>query len=72
MKKSEKVGLNLKALLLDHDLEMLNTLTQKLIGLGMDIESSDSLHRARMLFKQDPMKAASTERAAAMWRIMEV
>ena len=56
MKKSEKVGLNLKALLLDHDLEMLNTLTQKLIGLGMDIESSDSLHRARMLFKQDPMK----------------
>ena len=56
MKKSEKVGLNLKALILDHDLEMLNTLTQKLIGLGMDIESSDSLHRARMLFKQDPMK----------------
>ena len=56
MKKSERgTGLNLKTLLLDDDLEMLNVQTQKLIGLGLDVESADSMQRARMLFKQDPM-----------------
>ena len=53
MKKTKKnTGLNLKALLLDNDLEMLNGLTQKLIGLGLDVESADNMQRARNLFHE--------------------
>ena len=44
----------MKVLLVDDDLELLNSLTQKLIGLGLEVEGSDNLERAKNLFQQDP------------------
>ena len=45
----------MKTLLVDDNLEDLNTLTQKLIGLGLKVESANDIQRARRLFNNSPI-----------------
>ena len=44
----------MKTLVVDDDLELLNSLTQKLIGLGLVVESTNNIQRAQKLFLEDP------------------
>ncbi len=44
----------MRTLLVDDDLELLNSLTQYLIGIGLKMEAAQNINRARSVFQQDP------------------